>query len=104
MTVNRLQQPLTISDIARLAPSALARKAYSDRSQRYAYIPTLDVIEGMSKAGFLPFAATQSRTRDANKCEHTKHMIRFRHPSAMESLTVGDSLAEIVLGDLARWL
>jgi hypothetical protein len=57
MIVNRLQQPLTISDIARIAPSALAREAYSDRSQRYTYIPTLDVIAGMSKAGLLPFAA-----------------------------------------------
>jgi hypothetical protein len=97
MMIQRNQQPLTVEDINRLAPSALAREAYSDRSHRYTYIPTLEVIDGMKNAGFLPFAATQSRTRDANRREYTKHMIRFRHMDSMLSLSVGDSLAEVVL-------
>lgn len=95
-TSNRTS-PLTIAEIAQYAPSALAMEAAADRSSRYAYIPTINVIEGMQKAGFLPFSATQSKTRDAARKEHTKHMIRFRHESATFALAVGDSLSEVIL-------
>jgi hypothetical protein len=61
MTISR-NQPLTTDDIARLAPSALAREASDGMSQRYTYIPTIEVINGMREAGFLPFRATQSGT------------------------------------------
>jgi hypothetical protein len=68
MTITR-NQPLTTDDIARLAPSALAREASDGMSQRYTYIPTIEVINGMRDAGFLPFRATQSGTRDAERQE-----------------------------------
>lgn len=97
MIIQRNQQPLTIEQIANLAPSALAREASGDRSHRYTYIPTMDVIQGMEKAGFLPFAATQSRTRDLGRREYTKHMIRFRHAASMHPMIVGDILTEVVL-------
>ena len=46
MTISR-NQPLTTDDMARLAPSALAREASDGMSQRYTYIPTIEVINGM---------------------------------------------------------
>ena len=39
MTISR-NQPLTTDDMARLAPSALAREASDGMSRRYTYIPT----------------------------------------------------------------
>ena len=53
MTITR-NQPLTTDDIARLAPSALAREASDGMSQRYTYIPTIDVIDGM-RSGICAF-------------------------------------------------
>jgi hypothetical protein len=91
------RQPLTIDQIGRKAPSALATAAHNSRSDRYTYIPTVDVILGMEKAGFHVFEAKQSSSRDLSRREHTKHMIRFRHASQIDSLTVGESLPEIVL-------
>lgn len=91
----RKNTPLTMDEIRRAAPSAFATEAYHDRSERYAYIPTSAVIEGMISNGFLPFQASQSRTRIDDKKEHTKHMIRFRAPNA--NLVVGDSFPELVL-------
>lgn len=91
----RKNTPLTMDEIRRAAPSAFAMEPYHDRSSRYAYIPTSAIIEGMLSNGFLPFQASQSRTRIEDKKEHTKHMIRFRAPNA--SLVVGDSFPEIVL-------
>lgn len=99
---NRQQSPLTIDQIARYAPSAMATQAHESRSDRYTYIPTVAIIEGMMKYGFQPFSASQSRSRIEGKAEFTKHMIRFRHQSAHgfapeELLKVGDVIPEVVL-------
>lgn len=94
--INRNQTPLTMDEIAKRAPSALATRPYDAMSAKYAYIPTLNIIEGMTKAGFQPFSATQSRSRIEGKAEFTKHLIRFRHAD-MGSIMVGDTVPEIVL-------
>jgi hypothetical protein len=94
--INRHQAPLTIDEIARRAPSALATRPYAAMSAKYAHIPTLGIIEAMIAAGFQPFSATQSRTRIAGKGDFTKHMLRFRH-SDIGPLVVGDVIPEVVL-------
>lgn len=93
----RQDHPLTLETLRNLAPSAFATEAHESRSDRYAYIPTSEVITALIKEGFQPFKATQSRSRIAGKTEFTKHMIRFRHPDAMENIRVGDSVPEIIL-------
>ena len=85
---NRKQVPLTMEEIARRAPSALATRPYTKMSAKYAYIPTVEIIQGMLKAGFQPFAASQSRTRIEGKREFTKHMLHFRHQDVAQSLAV----------------
>lgn len=94
MQVSRV--PLTIDQIAQYAPSAVATQPHGSRSDRYAFIPTLEVIQGMERAGFLPFAASQSRTRDISRKEFTKHMLRFRNMGSRAE-NVGDIIPEIVL-------
>lgn len=90
--------PLSLAEIASVAPSAMAVTQHSSRSDRYTYIPTSEVIAGMATAGFLPFSATQSRTRDESRREFTKHMIRFRQVSDMtRAAIVGEMVPEIVL-------
>ena len=91
----RSREPMTIEQVRRAAPSAFAAEAYHEMSQRYAYVPTGDVIAGMISAGFQPFAASQSRARLEDKREHTKHMIRFRAPDA--EMVVGGIYPEVVL-------
>jgi Domain of unknown function (DUF932) len=96
MHINRNQTPLTMDEIARRAPSALATRPYDAMSAKYAHIPTLGVIEAMIAAGFQPFSAVQSRTRVPGKGEFTKHMLRFRHQDFAQ-LVVGDVIPEVVL-------
>ncbi len=60
---NRVQTPLTIDQIAQYAPSALATRPHESRSDRYTYIPTVNVIEGMMRAGFQPFSAPSTACR-----------------------------------------
>jgi len=94
---NRVQTPLTLDMVRQYAPSAFATHAHESRSDRYTYIPTINVIEGMIKAGFQPFSASQSRSRIEGKAEYTKHMIRFRHMDLTSPMVVGDIIPEVVL-------
>jgi len=94
--IRRAQQPLTADQLRKLAPSVFADQAHDSRSARYAYIPTIEVLQGLQREGFEIYSATQSRTRHEDRREHTKHMLRLRHRStALQQ--VGDSAAEIVL-------
>jgi len=60
---HRNQTPLTMGEIGRRAPSALAIRPYDGMSAKYSHISTLGVIEAMIAAGFQPFGATQRRRR-----------------------------------------
>jgi hypothetical protein len=48
MTISR-NQPLTTDDMANLVPPALARESSDGMSQRYTYIPTIEIINGMGE-------------------------------------------------------
>lgn len=67
--------------LAAVVPSIFATEAHESRSDRFAPIPTINVLEGLRNEGFDPFFAQQARTRIEGKEEFTKHMIRMRHRS-----------------------
>lgn len=91
-------EQLSNEQIQRIAPSAFAVTPYHAQSSRYAFIPTVNVIDGMRNAGFLPVMAGQSRTRIEDKREFTKHIIRFRAAGSLaQRAIVGDSVLEAVL-------
>src|SRR5581483_7819472 len=75
----RADMPLSDDQIRAVAPSIFAEAAHESRSARYTYIPTIDVLNGLRKEGFQPFMVCQTRVRNEEKREHTKHMIRLRH-------------------------
>lgn len=79
--VLRSESPLDDDQLRRIAPSIFAENAHESRSQRYTYIPTIDVINGLRREGFEPFMIAQGATRVPGKAEFTKHMIRMRHAS-----------------------
>lgn len=75
----RSDNPLSDDQIRSVAPSIFAEGAHESRSQRYTYIPTIDVLAALRKEGFEPFFVTQAQARDEGKRAHTKHMLRLRH-------------------------
>jgi hypothetical protein len=89
----RSQTELSNDTIARYAPSVLAESAHSSRGERYTFIPTIKVIDALRVEGFQPFEVRQTKVRDLDKREHTKHMVRLRHVSSIN----GDEVPEIVL-------
>ena len=74
----RQNVPLTDEQLIRVAPSIFADDKHESRSNRYTYIPTIEVLTGLRKEGFLPFMVAQSRSRIEGKSEFTKHMLRLR--------------------------
>ena len=81
----RSSTPLSNEDIARYAPSVLADTAHESRGQKYTFIPTVNVIDGLRSEGFEPYEIRQKKTKDLSKREFTKHMVRMRHPDAISS-------------------
>ena len=77
--VFRSDSPLGEEQMRAVAPSIFATGKHASRSERYAYIPTIDVLRGLRKEGFEPFMVAQSKSRVEGKSEYTKHMIRMRH-------------------------
>jgi len=77
----RSDRPLSNDQIMAVAPSIFAEDAHHSRSDRYTFVPTVRVLDGLRREGFEPFMVGQSRTRVADKREFTKHMIRLRHAS-----------------------
>jgi len=75
----RSDLPLAEDEMRSAAPSIFAPGKHQSRSDRYAYIPTIEVLRGLRKEGFEPFMVAQSKSRIAGKTEYTKHMIRMRH-------------------------
>lgn len=69
---------LTDDEIMRSAPAIYAEAAHDSRSDRYAYIPTRDLVAGMRAEGFLPVKVSQAKARAEDRAGHAKHLIRFR--------------------------
>ena len=77
--VVRSDVPLSEEQMRQAAPSIFAAGKHASRSERYTYIPTIDVLRGLHREGFEPFMVAQGRSRIEGKSEYTKHMIRMRH-------------------------
>ncbi len=78
-TVLRSETPLLEEQMCLAAPSIFAPAKHASRSERYAYIPTIEVLRGLKKEGFEPFMVAQGRSRIEGRSEFTKHLIRMRH-------------------------
>ncbi|MDR8071028.1 DUF932 domain-containing protein [Burkholderia cenocepacia] len=89
----RADSPLSDDQIRRVAPSIFADGKHESRSERYTYIPTIEVLRGLRNEGFQPFMACQTRVRHDDRREYTKHMLRLRHANEIE----GEEADEIVL-------
>ena len=78
----------------RHVPSVFAREAHDSRSERYVYVPTIEILEGLRREGWFPFFAVQAVPRDGNRVGHAKHMLRLRRddgigkPEAAEVIIV----------------
>lgn len=91
--VIRRDRALTNDELAKYVPSVFSEDKHDSRSARYTYIPTITVLEKLRAEGFEPFFACQTRVRNIDKQEHTKHMLRLRRRDRI----IGHEVPEIIL-------
>lgn len=75
---SRSRVTLTREQMFRAAPSIFAAEAHGSRSDRYTYIPTIDILAGLEKEGFEVVEVAQSRARDVTRKEFTRHIVKMR--------------------------
>ncbi|WP_420286644.1 DUF932 domain-containing protein [Enterobacter sp. BNK-9] len=89
----RRDRPLTHEELMSHVPSVFGSDKHESRSDRYTYIPTINILESLQREGFEPFFACQKKVRDQSKREHTKHMLRLRRAGQL----TGHQVPEIIL-------
>lgn len=78
MTPSRSRETMTRDAMMRFAPSIFATEAHDSRSDRYTYVPTIAILEGLEKEGFQVVEVSQSRARDVTRKEFTRHIVKMR--------------------------
>lgn len=89
----RRDRPLTREELMQVVPSVFGENKHASRSERYSYIPTITLLENLQREGFQPFFACQSRVRDPDRREHTKHLLRLRRAGQIN----GQHVPEIII-------
>ena len=88
---------LSEDEMRRVAPSLFATAAHESRSERFQPIPTIEILRGLTKEGFVPVGVKQSASRTEGKALFTKHLIRLRRVDDGKIYNVGDTVCEILL-------
>ncbi len=88
---------LSEDEMRRAAPSIFAARPHASRSERFRAIPTIEVLRGLEREGFVAVGVKQSAPRDATKTDYTRHLIRLRRLDDAQKYRVGDVVCEIIL-------
>jgi hypothetical protein len=97
MMTSRTIVPLEDNNLRRFAPSIFAERPYVKMSDRYRFVPTIEVVNILRTNQFFPIRASESRTGIEDKKGFTRHMIRFRHTDYLASPKLNEEIPELVL-------
>ena len=89
----RRDRPLTREELMQHIPSVFGEDKHASRSEKYTFIPTITLLENLQREGFQPFFACQSRVRDPDRRQYTKHMLRLRRAGQIS----GQQVPEIII-------
>jgi hypothetical protein len=86
---------LADAELLRAAPSIFAGTAAQGVSNRYAFLPTAQVVTRMRDAGWAPVEAREQRVRLEGRAGFQKHLLRFQRRDLIA--VKGEYAAEICL-------
>jgi len=78
MSVNPIK-PLTNEQLKNIAPTLFTNEPHFDVSDKYHFIPTIDVIEDIRLHNWYPVNVNVANVRDLEKEGFQQHCVRFRH-------------------------
>lgn len=73
---------LSNNQIVSMASAAGSVNPVVGVSSRYSFVPTLDAVNLLRDAGWLPVAAEQSRVRVEDRDGYQRHLVRFARPDS----------------------
>jgi hypothetical protein len=86
---------LADDQIRAVAPSVFAVAPQADVSERYAFVPTAQVVSRLREAGWSPVEASQQLVRLDDRRGFQKHMLRFQRRDVQA--VVGEYTPDLVL-------
>ena len=91
MSVN----PLNNQELKELAPTLFTSEPHYEVSDKYHFIPTIEVIEQIKSHNWYPVSVSQADVRDEAKDGYQQHCVRFRHFEDL--LNPQDNAVELLL-------
>lgn len=74
-----LIKPLRNDELKELCPTLFSKEAYNEVSEKYHFIPTINVIEEIRANNWYPVSVSEASVRDLKKEGYQQHCVRFRH-------------------------
>ena len=86
LTDNFKAHALNDSDLRAQAPSIFSPGPMAGLSNRYAFVPTTEIVEALRERDWVPVWVEQQRVRKETRRGFQKHLIRFRRQEQMDTL------------------
>ena len=90
-----LKLPLSNEQLKEQAPALFTEEPHFNVSDKYHFIPTIDVIDAIKLHNWYPVSVAQASVRDADKESYQSHLVRFRHFDDL--LTPPENAVELLL-------
>lgn len=87
--------PLTHAELMNQAPALFTEQPHNNVSDKYHFIPTIDVINEIKANNWYPVAVSEASVRDTDKEGYQQHLVRFRHFDDL--LNPQDNAVELLL-------
>ena len=71
--------PLSSQELMNQAPALFTEEPHSEVSEKYHFIPTIDVINEIKSHNWYPVNVQEASVRDLDKEGFQRHLVRFRH-------------------------
>ena len=88
-------KPLSNEQLNSIAPTLFTSEPHSEVSEKYHFIPTIDVIEEIRANNWYPVNVAVANVRDEEKEGFQQHCVRFRHFEDL--LNPKDNAVELLL-------
>jgi hypothetical protein len=90
---------VAISDdeMRRFAPSAFASQPIEGVSERYSFLPTSSILNGMREDGWVPVRAQEQSIRTEARRGFQKHVVRFARVEHLQTWEKNQVRPEVVL-------
>lgn len=72
--------------IHKAAPSVFSDRPHSRTSEKYAFIPTMRVVNELQNQGWVPVMAREQAVREEGRQGYQRHEIRFQHKDRISRL------------------